>query len=103
MPPPILQSAVSSTIMNGHIPNHVYDAQSHLENAEHFLHSHHLPLPELAARISAKVHRFLQQQPKDEQIRNVQEQTKISLDVIKQSLDRYEYIVSMSQKSQNIY
>ena len=77
--------------MNGHVSDPFYDAYEPLEKDEDFHHSHHLPLPELAARVSAKVHRFLKQHPKDEQTRNVQEQTKISLDAIKQALERYEY------------
>jgi hypothetical protein len=76
--------------MNGHFNRHVADFDSDLDNGSSFTDPKPLPLPELTARINAKVQRFLKQTPKDEQTRHVQEQTKISLEAIKKALDRYE-------------
>jgi hypothetical protein len=90
MPVPVLQSAVSSVMMNGHSTTDMDTLESSLDSEDDFLVPGQMPLPKLAARINAKLQRFLSQQPKDEQMGNTQKQTKISLDVIKEALHRYE-------------
>jgi hypothetical protein len=80
-------------MLNGHIDDPIGDISADFEADDRFLAPDHVPLPELTARINAKVQRFLRLQPKDKQARRVQEQTKVSLNVIKEALDRYEYVL----------
>lgn len=56
---------------------------------EPLLPSMQLPLPELCARIHARVTAFLDDEPKNDQIRAVQEETRTSLKVIEEALGRY--------------
>lgn len=48
-----------------------------------------LPLPELCARVHARVESFLNKEPKTERMRGTQAQTRISLAVIEEALERY--------------
>ncbi|KAK5165177.1 3'-phosphoadenosine 5'-phosphosulfate sulfotransferase [Saxophila tyrrhenica] len=48
-----------------------------------------LPLPELCAQIHDRVHAFLNAEPKDDRVRAVQRQSRISLGVIEEALKRY--------------
>lgn len=71
--------------LNGSSANETYDDSP-------FLPDEQLSLPDLCARIHRKVHVFLATPPRDEQMRSVQEQTKVSLGVIEDALKRYEYV-----------
>lgn len=59
-------------------------------NEDSFLPEQQLPLAELCTHINAKVTAFLETEPKDEAMRRVQDQTRISLNVIDEALKRYE-------------
>lgn len=91
MPPTIVQIAASASMMNGNVGDVGVDySDSHLDKEEPFLPQRNIPLPDLARRIGSTVHRFLKSKPRNDQIKAVQEQTKISLKVISEALDRYE-------------
>jgi hypothetical protein len=94
MPLPVVQASASSFMMNGHVDHTIGDVSVDFEERDDFLAPDYVPLPELTARINAKIQRFLRLQPKDKQVRKVQEQTKVSLNVIKEALDRYECVIS---------
>jgi hypothetical protein len=92
MPPTIVQLAASSAMMNGFDAVDVdMDYQdSFFTGEDTFLPQHRAALPDLAAKIGSKVRKFLNLRPKNDQIKAVQEQTRASLKVITEALDRYE-------------
>ncbi|KAF2716350.1 adenine nucleotide alpha hydrolases-like protein [Polychaeton citri CBS 116435] len=47
------------------------------------------PLPQLCQKIHARVHAFINAEPGNERLRAVQEQTRLSLRIIEEALDRY--------------
>jgi hypothetical protein len=94
MPLPVVQASASSFMMNGHIDHTIGDISADFGEYDDFLTPDYVPLPELTARINAKIQRFLRLQPKDKQVRKVQEQTKVSFNVIREALNRYECVVS---------
>jgi hypothetical protein len=59
-------------------------------SADDFLPPHQASLPEVARLVHERVQSFLDQEPETEQIRHAQEQTRISLGVIKEAFKRYE-------------
>jgi hypothetical protein len=91
MAPTIVQVAAAASMTNGGIENADMDFQGpYREEDKHFLPQHHVALPDLARRIGSKVHKFLSSRPKNDHIKNVQEQTRASLKVVSEALDRYE-------------
>jgi hypothetical protein len=92
MPPIVQQAAISANYSLKQDSNGYEDlGLDDPKYGDHdFLPRKQMPLAQLATRIRARVDRFLTQEPKNEQIRSVQMQTKKSLEVIKQALDRYE-------------
>ncbi len=50
-------------------------------------------LPELCARIHEKVEAFLNAEPRNERLRAVQAQSRISLDVIEEALQKYRSVL----------
>jgi hypothetical protein len=53
-----------------------------------------LPLSEICARVRERVDAFLAEEPATEQLRSVQEQTRISLGVLDEALRRYKYVIN---------
>lgn len=62
--------------------------------SEPLLPSTKLPLLDLCAHINARVTQFLAVEPRTEQIRSVQEQTRTALKVIDEALGRYRSVTS---------
>lgn len=56
-------------------------------------HDSPLTLPELCAKIHAKVDAFLKRETKIERLRSVQRQSKLSLNILEESLERYRCVV----------
>ena len=50
-----------------------------------------LPFPDLCAKIHARVTAFLEEPDVSDRAKGVQQQTRISLDIIKKALDQYRY------------
>ena len=50
-------------------------------------------LPAICAQINDKVELFLRQEAKTDMLRSTQEQTKISLGVISEALEKYRYVI----------
>lgn len=50
-------------------------------------------LLELCAKVHAKVDAFLKREPKTERLRSVQEQSKLSLSILEETLERYRCVV----------
>ncbi|KAF9739623.1 FAD synthetase [Paraphaeosphaeria minitans] len=48
-----------------------------------------LPFPDVCARIHGRIHAFLDEQPTSDRLRSLQDQTRISLRVIEEALDKY--------------
>lgn len=48
-------------------------------------------LPELCAQVHARVAAFLRTEPGTERLRNVQQQSRLSLRILEEALDRYRY------------
>jgi hypothetical protein len=91
MPPTIVQLAASATMMSEGVEDVDMDYRDPLiDKEESFLPQHQVALPDLARRIGSRVNRFLNLRPKDDHIKNVQEQTRASLKVVSEALDRYE-------------
>ena len=53
-----------------------------------------LPFPAVCARIHARVHAFLDEQHASDRLRSLQAQTRTSLAVISDALDRFQYASS---------
>jgi hypothetical protein len=78
-------TAIPKIMSNGHSGQIAGSA-----NDDAFLPDHQLSLPDLCAHINGKVTAFLGLEPKDAQMKRVQEQTRTSLHVIDEALKRYE-------------
>lgn len=55
-----------------------------------------LPFPDLCSRIHARVQAFLDEHHDSDRLRSLQAQTRISLDVIADALDKYKYASTFS-------
>jgi FAD synthetase len=64
-------------------------------SSESLFPSEQLPLPELCARIYARVAAFLEEETGNESIRSAQVQTRISLEVIGEALSRYRSVTQL--------
>jgi hypothetical protein len=76
--------------MNGHTEHLPNGRQA--QTLSDFLPSEDVPLRELVMRIGEKVQKFLDEEPKSEQIRHVQQQTETSLKAIREAFTRYEWV-----------
>lgn len=56
---------------------------------------HEPDLSALCAKVHARVTAFLDAQATTERLKNVQEQTRLSLKIIDEALDRYEYVARL--------
>ena len=61
-----------------------------------------LPFRTLCARIHGRIATFLDAQDVPDRVKSVQEQTRVSLDVIGEALDRYRWVVIMWRTEANL-
>lgn len=54
-----------------------------------------LPLPLQCAKIYDRLTAFLEEKDASPRVKSVQEQTRISLDVIEKALDQYRYVITL--------
>ena len=58
-----------------------------------------LPFPQLCAKIHERINTFLEEKNASPRLKGVQEQTRISLQVIAKALDQYRYVVAAPRSS----
>lgn len=85
--------APETVLTNGHNYGNGHKSAERTDDTP-FLPEEHLSLPDLCSHIHMKVKTFLDTTPKDDQMKRVQEQTRISLNVIAEALKRYESVWS---------
>jgi len=84
----MLPSELSNCLSNGVLSNNGVETHS---TSLPLLPAQPLSLPELCFRVHERVSAFLAQDAPTRRLRSVQEQTRISLDVIQEALRRYKY------------
>jgi FAD synthetase len=61
-----------------------------------------LPSPDVCAKIYERINAFLAEEPDSQRLKSLQKQTRISLDVISEALDRYRYASVMLDSAEEV-